>query len=153
MKNYPLLLLLFCCALVFNGCSSDDDDPSQEDMLKNKRWQITALDASTPIGDYDFYADMEDCQRDNFVEFEDDEELIIDEGATKCRSSDPQRRNGSWTLKGNILTLRGIGEAYGLPEDDLELTVTELTSTSLTANFSQSVQGFPINGTVTMETM
>ncbi|RNI23637.1 lipocalin-like domain-containing protein [Rufibacter latericius] len=154
MKNYPLLLLLFCSTLFFSACSSDDDGtPSQDEMLQNKRWQITALDASTPIGNLDLYEDFEDCQKDNFVEFKANGVLVVDEGATKCDSSNPQQTPGTWSLNGNVLTISGIGDAFGLPDDDLEITVTSLTNSRLDGEFTESVSGFSIDGTVTLETM
>ncbi|WP_210489695.1 lipocalin family protein [Rufibacter aurantiacus] len=154
MKNYPLLLLLFCCTLFFTACSDDDDEaPSKEQMLQDKRWQITALEASTLFGDIDFYADLEDCQKDNYVEFRDNGVLVVNEGATKCDDSDPQEAQGTWSLNGDVLQISGIGASFGLPVNDLELTITELTASSLSADFKQNVSGFDIDGTVTMETM
>ncbi|KAA3440530.1 lipocalin-like domain-containing protein [Rufibacter hautae] len=154
MKNNPFLLLLFCGALFFSACSSDDDDtPSEDEMLQNKRWQITALQASTPFGNLDLYEDFEDCQRDNFVEFKANGVLEVNEGATKCNNSDPQQTQGTWSLSGGVLTISGIGDAYGLPDDDLEITVTSLTSSKLDGEFTESISGISIDGTVTLETM
>ncbi|WP_181307249.1 hypothetical protein [Rufibacter sp. XAAS-G3-1] len=151
MKNYPLLLLLFCCALFFNACSDDDDaTPNKEDMLMNKRWQITALDVTLPfVGPQDLYAGFENCEKDSFVEFRGNGVLVVDEGAIKCNSSGPQQVTGSWKLEGDVLTIMGAGASFGLPVNDLEVTITDLSSTRLDGEFSQSI----IDGTVTLETM
>jgi hypothetical protein len=155
MKNYPLLLLLFCCSLFFTACSNDDDaTPSQEEMLMNKRWQITALEVTLPIiGSQDLYAGFEECEKDTYVEFKANGVLVVDEGATKCDTSDPQQYPGTWTLEGDVLTIMGAGASFGLPVNDLELTITDLSSTRLDGEFSQTISGFNIDGTVTLETM
>ncbi|GGK88438.1 hypothetical protein ACD591_19010 [Rufibacter glacialis] len=155
MKNYPLLLLLFCCTLFFTACSSDDDDsPSKEDMLKNKRWQITAASAAVPFfGSVDFYANLKDCQRDNYFEFQANGVLLINEGATKCTALSPQQVQGSWSLNGDIMTIQGLGATLGLPSDKLEIKLTDLSSTSLTGEFSLDYNGLPVTVKVTMRTM
>ncbi|MBC3540751.1 lipocalin family protein [Rufibacter sediminis] len=155
MKKHPLLLLLFCCTLFFSACSDDDDaTPSKEDMLMNKRWQITALEVALPIiGSQDLYEDFEDCEKDNFIEFRANGVVTVDEGATKCDDSNPQQYPGTWTLEGDVLTIKGAGSSFGLPVNDLKLTITQLSGNSLEGEFSQSISGYEIDGTVTLKTM
>ncbi|WP_207433591.1 lipocalin family protein [Sabulibacter ruber] len=150
MKNYSLLLLLFCCTFFLNACSDDDDTPSREEMLMNKRWQITGLTVSTPLGSIDYYEEFEDCMRDNYIEFRSGGILVMNEGPTKCNDSAPQENPGTWSLEGNTLRISGIGAALSLQVDELELQVTELTNTSLAADFETTFSGFTFDGNLEM---
>ena len=154
MKNYPFLLLVFCCALFFTACSDDDDSPSKEDMLMNKRWQIVAASTAVPfLGTIAIYNRIPACQKDNYLEFQANGVLLINEGATKCAAASPQQVPGTWSLKGDVLTLQGAGATLGLTTDKLEIKLTDLSSTSLTGEFSLDYNGIPATVKVTMRTM
>ncbi|AKQ47154.1 hypothetical protein TH63_18320 [Rufibacter radiotolerans] len=156
MKNYPLLLLLFCATLFTTACSKDDEDPAptKEEMVQNKRWQITGFTVSNIlIGTIDYYASLESCQKDNYLEFKPGNVLLANEGATKCDPAAPQQTQGTWKIEGDVMTLSAPGLTAGLPVTELKLTIKELTATTLTADFNESISGLPVTGTVKMTAM
>ncbi|WP_205501454.1 hypothetical protein [Rufibacter psychrotolerans] len=154
MKNYAFLLLLFCGALLLTGCSDDDDStPSREEMLVNKRWQITGLTISSLLGTIDYYEESEPCMRDNYVEFKPGGVLLMNEGLSKCNASDAQEAEGRWSLNGNVLHLEGVGDPLSLPVDELDLDIKEMSSTEMSAEFETTFSGFNFTGTLDMTVM
>ncbi|GAB2527840.1 lipocalin-like domain-containing protein [Rufibacter soli] len=155
MKNSPLLLLLFCATLFTTACSKKDDpDPTKEEMVQNKRWQVTGFTVSNVlIGTVDYYATLGACEKDNFLEFKANNVLIADEGATKCDPSSPQQTQGTWKLEGDVLTLSAPGLTAIVQVKELKLTIKELTATTLTADFNESISGLPVTGTIKMTAM
>ncbi|MFB9863120.1 hypothetical protein [Rufibacter immobilis] len=135
MKKRYLFPLSLLPALLLASCSDDEDAVSKEELLKNKRWNITALQVTSPSS-IDYYQTFAACQRDNFAQFQEGGVLLMDEGATKCNAPTPQQASGTWSLQGDLLHVEGI-EALGIPADKLELTLTDITNTTLTANFTQ----------------
>jgi hypothetical protein len=151
MKKNPLLLLLICFCLFLSACGDDDDSPSREEMLMNKQWVVSAFTITTPLTIIDYYNTFQACQKDNFVEFRSGGVLYIDEGATKCNLSTPQNAQGTWALNGDILRVSGVA-ALGVPVNELDLTIEDISSTKITGEFTQTVSGFQVTGKVSLST-
>ncbi|MFC6996411.1 lipocalin-like domain-containing protein [Rufibacter roseus] len=148
MKN--LITSFFAVMLLcLSACSNDDDNQlDAQAKLPNKRWAITELKIETFLGESDAYADFEDCEKDNYFEFRENGVLIVDEGATKCSSDDPQQTQGTWSVQGNVMTISGLN--LGLPSNTVKLNITELTDASLRGTFKEDYQGVPVSGKLAM---
>lgn len=76
-------------------------------------WRMSALTVDPPqvvnsVVITDLYAQMEDCDKDNYVSFFDNGTYRFDEGATKCEMQDPQTKSGNWEFLENDTKLRVI---------------------------------------------
>lgn len=134
MKKYVSRpLLVFASAVCLWSCSKDKDDTptkqlTPEELLTAHKWQLTASKGEVPVlGSVDLFPSMNSCQKDDFEEFKLSGELVFDQGATKCFSTSPQSKTGSWTLSENKkkMTIKEPGESDKVA-DVLELTATTL---------------------------
>lgn len=164
LKKITLLSALFA-ALVLAGCSKKTEDPTpttptlsaKATLLTTPKWRITAIvSAATFNGQTttnDSYATLRQCKRDDFGKFNADFSVVTDEGATRCTSTDPQTKTGSWSLNAAETQLTIVDPS--LPAGTLGQTVTadllQLTSTTMvirTTN-NQTVGGYTIVATAT----
>ncbi|MDB5270206.1 MAG: hypothetical protein JWP58_3246 [Hymenobacter sp.] len=97
--------------------------------LTRPNWRLTGYlyDVTGAGSAVDVYASIPACERDNFLRFNVPSQLIEDEGATKCATSDPQTVAGTWALDAGlgILNLSFPGGSPATYE------VTALTETRL----------------------
>lgn len=156
----------FCFGLAFVGsslfltnCKKDDKDPETDtttttptpaatntEKLTGKNFKMTAATIDPAIvGVTDWYAQMEDCQKDNLYRFDTPNVYKEDEGATKCATNDPQTLTGTWTWNTDetILTTKiGTDEA-------VSYTVITNDGTTLKIKYTQDIQGtkYTVTGT------
>lgn len=129
----PALLLLLTAAF-FSSCSKNDDDGmSNTEKLTLSVWRYDKAsvdtdkngtpDTDVPPG----YLDA--CDLDNTLSFEDDGTGVVDEGATKCNSSDPQTNPFTWNFSADEKTINFPAAVFtGISGD---VTVKTLTETKL----------------------
>jgi len=157
MKNISILLAGLLLAGSLAGCKKDDDkDPSKVDLLTAKNWQQTAGTAtSTDRGittTVDIYKDQEACEKDNFLKFNSNKTVDVNEGPTRCDASDPQVVSGSWDLNSDQtkLYLNSTALGGGLTA---QLEVVELSSSKLVLKGTDLSQGTTDTYTVTFTAM
>ena len=92
----------------------------------------------------DYFAIMGDCLKDNIRKFNADKSLIIDEGTTKCMSTNPQISNGLWSFNSDETILTIIEGSYSQ-----ELTVVELTKSVLKVKWTETFGGKTSTSTIT----
>jgi hypothetical protein len=86
------------------------------------------------------------CETDNIVTFKTDKSGVMDEGATKCATTDPQTVNFTWDFTNNA---NNITVSAGLfPGLDGEAKIIELSSTKLTVSKNVTVMGITVNAIV-----
>ncbi|TAG29895.1 MAG: hypothetical protein EAZ35_09025 [Sphingobacteriia bacterium] len=121
--------------LIVAACSKKDDTLANNsktpmELITNGKWYRSAYTSSIPI-DWNgngvlitnLFGAMEACEKDNYLVFKSNLEIIFNEGATKCRSSDPQEETETWKFQNNDKEIViGGGDPY---------TIVELTATSL----------------------
>ncbi len=137
MKNFNLPILFIALAFVtlFSSCDNDKDEVavSKEDLLTGKRWKTTAFTIDPALfGFTDLYAQFEDCDKDDYMEFKKGGQLIKDEGSTRCDSNDPQTILGTWVFNGDQ-------DKITVSDPDLgtySVEIIELTSTTLRVQYS-----------------
>jgi hypothetical protein len=137
MKKFNLQFFFLALAFVtlFSACNKDDDETpiSKEDLLTNKKWRTTAFTIDPAIfGISDLYAQYEDCDKDDFMEFKKGGQLVRDEGASRCDSSDPQTLTGTWIFNGDQTKITVNDPNLGTYTAD----ILELTDNTLKVQFS-----------------
>jgi hypothetical protein len=129
-KFTPFLLLVATLA----ACKKDSASGlSRTDLLTANKWRLTAQtmtvvsNGTTTVTDE--YANLATCQRDNFTQFNSDNTLVINEGATTCNPQSPQTWDGDWEYVNgdqNKLMFSAYVSSYRAPFDILELSATTL---------------------------
>jgi hypothetical protein len=136
----------------FAACKkSDKKDSGGSDALTGGKWQITSMKLSTPFGSQELMDTAQECEKDNFILFNTDKSLTMDEGATKCDPSDPQTTtDGTWDMPSSAkLTLAGssLTEGFG----NITFDVKELSTTTLKVSKDSSVSGFNLKLEATLK--
>ncbi|HTN17125.1 MAG TPA: hypothetical protein VL092_05560 [Chitinophagaceae bacterium] len=148
-----ILLLAVTATSLLGSCKKDDKKDSStgtEAKIADKKWKLTAHSYVFNGQTNDGYAQLKDCQKDNFAIYSSDKSIIIDEGATKCMSSTPQMQTvGTWELRsgGKELFLSGAEAVYGIKE--LTLNIIESSSSTLKVKYTTTVNGPVIENTAT----
>jgi hypothetical protein len=142
-------LFLFALTVAsLSACKKDSENtPSKTDLLTSKKWRVTSFTAtySTSGGGapttntVDQYAQTPACSKDDFYKFNSDKTLILDEGATKCGTSDPQTTAFTWDLNSDQtkLFINASGSSSSSPNDIVELSASTMrlhTTDIYTAN-------------------
>jgi hypothetical protein len=102
----------------------------------------------------DSYAGLATCQRDNFETFSTNLTTTFDEGATKCSSSDPQTKQGTWSFNTGEtqLTIVDPSQAVGSPLRTATADVVQLTANSMQLRTSTSQTQAGVTVTVSLLT-
>ncbi len=148
-KVFLFALLLGTVGL--NACKDDVPELDAAAYLPDKRWVFTELKVTSPFTSNDFYADFEDCERDDFMVFKDGGILLMDEGPTKCDADDPQQTQGTWQVQGNTLSITGLD--LGVPNTTVNLEIEESTETTLRGTFKERVQGITFTGKISLKAL
>jgi hypothetical protein len=136
MKKISVLTFLFAATL----CScKKDKEVSKQEHLQNGKWKLTKFSLS---GMGDMLGELNDCQKDNLYIFESSKVITVDEGATKCRATDPQTNiDGSWYLSDNDQNLNISGNSLFTTVSGKIIT---LNAQTLEISKDTNVMGFPI---------
>ena len=137
--------LLFAFVLITSGCSK-----SAEDKLTGHAWVITSLKGAQGGFTVDIFALTEACTKDDETTFNENGTVTVDEGASKCNSTDPQTYDGgTWVLSEDEKTLSMTSDGTTinwtltkLETDLLEATAsvvdpTDLSVTVITATWAK----------------
>lgn len=133
MKNIKLVALFLMIFLA--ACSKKDDTIANNsktpmELITNGKWYISAYTSSVPI-DWNgngvlitnLFETLEACEKDDYLVFKSNLELIFNEGATKCNVNNSQEYMVTWKFQNNEKEIEiDGGEPY---------TIVELTATSL----------------------
>ena len=99
-KNFCLSTIFFSAVFLvsISGCKKETQSALEKytGMLTSGNWKLTYYWVYSVTGDYDAYATLPACRKDDFVHFNSDGTKITDEGSTKCNSADPQTTSTSW---------------------------------------------------------
>lgn len=138
MKKYILFVALFTCLMT--GCVKEEV-LSKTDLLTQKSWVFTAIRSQTNGGNWtDEFSSFTACEKDNTVTFTSSGSYIVDEGATKCRSTDPQvQESGTWRFTTNETKI-SIGstssEVWSVLQLDANVLKIQVQSTSGTTTYT-----------------
>jgi len=125
--------LLMICALLFSDCKKSSSGQSATQLLTSAAWKYDtggldidkngSVDTPFPPGF------IKSCETDNTLTFKSDGTGTVDEGATKCNSTDPQTSPFTWSFKNNNTIINFPDTLFGTLGGDVK--VNSLTSSKL----------------------
>jgi hypothetical protein len=152
MIKYALSLLLIGI-VVFSCKKSSDKGPSKTELITSATWKYDTIaidadkngtpDTQVPPG----Y--LEQCELDNTLTLKADSTGVLDEGPTKCSSTDPQTTPIHWSFKENETVLSSPDPIFGGFSGDAKINT--LTSTKLEVVKEVTITGFPISVNVVLD--
>ena len=97
-----ILFFLVSSSLFFVSCNKNDSPPpTNTDHIIRSAWKF---DKATS-GGIDVSAFIQPCYKDNVMTFQANGNGVLDEGASKCNTSDPQTTNFTWNFTNDGGTL------------------------------------------------
>jgi hypothetical protein len=136
MKYYVIALVSI--GFIIFSCNKDDDDKKDDlsakiQLMTSATWKYDTAaidvdkngtpDQALPAGT------IENCEKDNVITFKSDSTGTLNEGTTKCNSTDPQTTSFKWWFKDNGAVLYSPDPIFGGLSGDVK--VIELTATKL----------------------
>lgn len=121
-------LLLFSCRKTVEPVPQR----TKSQMLTEGSWRLVEAYTNTEKdGVYnteDIYAELDECEKDDFISFAKEKKLVLDRGAVKCDQAEPQTSvSQEWVLVSNTqIELTNV-----LQQNSYEVTILELTETTL----------------------
>lgn len=116
----------FSLLVVLSSCKKNK---SNSELILGD-WQVAALTVDPPqiqngVVITDLYAQMEDCDKDNYYSFYSNNTYKFDQGAVICDSLEPQNISGNWSFLNDETKLQLIYQSdtilYNLIDLDKEL--------------------------------
>jgi hypothetical protein len=146
MKKTTLLgIALIATFAFFTSCSKDSTTTTtttpetNTQKLVGKNWFMSAAIMNPGIPDgtggtiTDFYALMEDCSKDDFMNFNANGTYISDEGLTMCDSTSAQTTPGTWKFTNN--------ETNILIDDSTNLGILQLEASMMKLKLTENIGG------------
>ena len=119
VSRITAVCLVMLAVFLYSSCKkSSDSSKSKTTYLTQSTWKVQSVGVDVNkdgTSDADASGYLQACQLDNVYTFKSDGNGTIDEGATKCNSTDPQTSSFTWTLKNNDTILSGN---FGLTNGD-----------------------------------
>jgi len=91
------IVLLF--SLLFANCkkSSSDKTKTKTELITQTSWKFD----NAKVSGVDVSSFLQTCETDNILSFSSNGTGVVDEGATKCNSGDPQTNPFNWSFTTN----------------------------------------------------
>lgn len=142
----PKIYILFLSFLCLTACSKSGSKKSKTELISSTTWKFSqaGLD-NNGDGTIDVAAPsslVEACLTDNIVTFKSDKTGVVDEGATKCASTDPQTSAFTWVLSADESTITFSGALVAGIGGDAK--IIEVSDSRFVLSKSLTVTGFPI---------
>lgn len=129
MKKRLMVLLLL--PLGWTACKKEDKGAPRKETLMKGQWKITEMKVNLVISQ-DLLAEADDCVKDNLYTFNENTDIGVDEGATKCDASDPQTgTDGNWSLTGNDSKLVVANSSITMGFGDITMDITQLDTKTM----------------------
>ncbi len=120
MKTIPFFVLITLALFTFSACEKGGDvvdPPSNTELIADGPWELIGQMVDppvtvngTPVSNE--FAQLDECVKDNILDFTETGSFTIDEGVTKCDSTNAQLFNyGTWSFSDaeTKITLDGNG--------------------------------------------
>jgi hypothetical protein len=143
MKKFLwIVTALITLAAAWAACSKNSSNSNSNSRVSLMTQAIWKYDTSgidlNKDGTIDIADTLQACFKDNTYQFNKDSTGILNEGAIKCNSTDPQTSAFSWTISSGNPAILKSDVAPILAEG---LTVLTLSSTKLTVYKDTTIQG------------
>ena len=142
--NKLILATVLCFAtLFFTNCNKNDNPPpSNTDHITRSPWKFDkAMSGGADISGF-----VNACYKDNIITFLANGNGTLDEGTTKCNSSDPQSVNFTWNFTNNGTTLNVTGGIF--VGQSGAFTVITLNETQMVLQGTVSTPSGPVTGQI-----
>ena len=132
----PVLAILLLSSFCFFACKkSSTDVKTNTELLTQTSWKF---DKAT-LGGVDVSSQLDQCETDNTITFSTGGTGVIDEGAMKCDSSDPQTDPFDWNFASNETVLHVSAALFSGGNGDLNIVT--LDDTQLVVSVSMDILG------------
>lgn len=149
MKNIILKpLTIFLIVIAFESCKKDDK--TKTELLTEHDWVLNSAIVNPPFpygGTLitNLYEQYPACYKDDIYNFAENGTYLIDEGASKCNTGDPQvHETGTWTFNADETIIHFSSNA-----GSYEWSVNELNSSILKSIYTESTGSVTYSYTVT----
>ena len=141
MKKTTLFgIALIATIAFFTSCSKDSTTTTAEtntQKLVGKNWFLSAATINPGFPDgmggtiTDFYAFMDDCEKDDFTNYNANGTYISDEGLSICDTNSAQTTTGTWKFTNNETKL--------LMDDSTSLGIVQLEASIMKLKLTQVI--------------
>jgi len=151
MKKTTLLgIALLATFAFFTSCSKDKTTTTfttpetNTQKLVGKNWLMSAATINPGFPDgmggtfTDYYALMDDCDKDDFTNYNANGTYISDEGASICDTTSAQTTPGTWKFTNNETNLL-IDDSTSLGIVQLEASIMKLKMTQVIDSTEQTI--------------
>jgi hypothetical protein len=148
MKSCKFILAFLSIIIFFAACKKDSNNNTPKtntDLLVQASW---IFDNAT-VGGSDVSSLIQACQKDNTLSFAAGGTGTLDEGATKCNSSDPQSSPFTWSFATNETVLHVSATLFTGGSSDFNIIT--LTETQLILSQNINISGTSQNAIVTFK--
>lgn len=123
---------IFTLTVLFTSCTKEK---SNSELILGD-WRVKALTVDPPqiengVVITDLYAQMEDCDKDNYYSFYDNNTYKFDQGTAICDSLEPQNISGNWNFINDEAELQLIFQS-----DTIVYTLIDLNEELLKMSYS-----------------
>ena len=144
--SFPKITVLLLGALCLAACSKSSSKKSKTEFISTSTWKFSqaGLDNNND-GTIDVAAPaslVEACLTDNLVTFKSDKTGVVDEGATKCSSTDPQTNTFTWSLSADESQITFSGALIAGISGDAK--IIEVTDSRFVLSKPLAISGFPL---------
>ncbi|MEO7394817.1 MAG: lipocalin family protein [Chitinophagaceae bacterium] len=147
-KQFTYLVTLIVITLfIFSSCKKENNNTTQTKTKTQLLTQSTWKFSGATVSGTDVSGFLQACQKDNILTFIAAGTGTIDEGASKCNSSDPQSTAFTWNFQSNETIL--FISATLFTGGSSNFTIVTLTETQLIVSQIITVSGSPQNAVVT----
>ncbi|SRR6266404_3007304 len=144
LTSIVAILLLF---FFLSACkkSSPASAKTKTELITQSSWKFD----NAKVGGTDVSAFLQTCQKDNILVFASAGTGSLDEGATKCNSSDPQTSSFTWNFASNETVLHVSTVLFTGGSSDFNIVT--LNDTQLVLSQNITVSGSTQNAVVTFK--
>ena len=152
------IYILIFSVIFFAACGNDDDGgntpvpATKTQLLTSAPWIGTAATIDPPV-DFggtlitDLFAQNEQCNRDDILNFKSDKTYTFEEGVSKCDDNDPQVFDtGTWTFNSDETVVTITSDGAG--SEVMNATIISITATQMVTETIEDFGG-SVNYTIT----
>ncbi len=136
-------VLIFIFVSVSSCKKSSTSGKTKTQLLTQSNWVFS----NAIVNGLDISGFLQSCQTDNILTFSANGSGVLDEGATKCNSNDPQTRSFTWSFMSNETTLHISDTLFAGGNNDFHIVA--LSETQLGVSQNITVSGSSQNAIVT----
>jgi hypothetical protein len=144
-KILYIVILLLPAFVFFIACKKSSHDKTKTELIAQSSWKFD----NAKVAGTDVSAFLDACDKDNTVLFVSNGTGTADEGATKCKASDPQAVSFTWEFQSNETILHASAPLF--PGGNGDFTIITLTDSQFIVSQDITVSGTIQNAVITLK--